>query len=331
MEGIAMAVAVKPSPEAQKTSRSLNELAVGSWIGILYVLGTLYVVFYALPWLWGEFVELPVSSFVNVALLLGAMLATAAGLGYVGRRLLAHPPHGLRAGIAVGIALLFFAVLITQAVGMTLENMEVPAMIGAGITGAVGVLCLFFLLRAYFRPGFEKWLGRFEDQGWFSLTAYKASQGLRVRRGTILGLLAVAACGIYTMLIRNKLEGDWELLIPYVDEDDWVLVLLPWKKYTLTLLLAAAALWIAWRVVSFPTFADFLIATEAEMNKVSWTTRRRLIQDTIVVLTTVFLLTIFLLIVDVLWFKILSNPLIHVLRIDTTTQQTTTGGERPEW
>ena len=33
---------------------------------------------------------------------------------------------------------------------------------------------------------------------------------------------------------------------------------------------------------------DFLIATEAEMNKVSWTTRKRLVKDTIVVLVTVF-------------------------------------------
>ena len=51
-------------------------------------------------------------------------------------------------------------------------------------------------------------------------------------------------------------------------------------------------LWRAWRgMVNFPAFADFLIATEAEMNKVSWTTRKRLVQDTIVVLTTVVLMT----------------------------------------
>src|SRR2546430_6963945 len=37
---------------------------------------------------------------------------------------------------------------------------------------------------------------------------------------------------------------------------------------TLPLLLAAASLWLAYRVVNYPTFADFLIATEAEMNKV---------------------------------------------------------------
>ena len=31
--------------------------------------------------------------------------------------------------------------------------------------------------------------------------------------------------------------------------------------------------WIAFRLVNLPSFADFLIAVEAEMNKVSWPTR----------------------------------------------------------
>ena len=72
------------------------------------------------------------------------------------------------------------------------------------------------------------------------------------------------------------------------------LTLLPALHYTLPLLLLALSLWGAWRVVNFPPFADFLIATEAELNKVSWTTRPRLIQDTIVVLVTVFLMAMFL-------------------------------------
>src|SRR5262249_19126833 len=79
--------------------------------------------------------------------------------------------------------------------------------------------------------------------------------------------------------------------------------LLPHVRFSLLLLLAALALWLAWRVVNVPAFADFLVATEAELNKVSWTTRRRLIQDTIVVLVTVILFTVFLFVVDVAWGK----------------------------
>lgn len=41
------------------------------------------------------------------------------------------------------------------------------------------------------------------------------------------------------------------------------------------LVLGLLLFWVSYRVVNMPVFADFLIATEAEMNKVSWTTRRR--------------------------------------------------------
>jgi preprotein translocase SecE subunit len=82
----------------------------------------------------------------------------------------------------------------------------------------------------------------------------------------------------------------------------------------LPLLLAACTLWLAYRIVHYPAFADFLIATEAELNKVSWTTRKRLVQDTIVVLTTMLFLTLFLFVVDLVWFKLLSAPWIGVLQ-----------------
>src|SRR5207248_2889718 len=51
------------------------------------------------------------------------------------------------------------------------------------------------------------------------------------------------------------------------------ITLLPSVQFTVPLLLLAAGMWLAWRVVNLPMFADFLIATEAELNKVSWTTR----------------------------------------------------------
>ena len=41
-------------------------------------------------------------------------------------------------------------------------------------------------------------------------------------------------------------------------------------------LLAVVGLWAAYRVVNLPAFADFLIAVEAEMNKVSWPRERAL-------------------------------------------------------
>jgi preprotein translocase SecE subunit len=104
------------------------------------------------------------------------------------------------------------------------------------------------------------------------------------------------------------------------------LTLLPHLRYTLPILLAALALWGAWRIVNVPSFADFLIATEAELNKVSWTSRRRLVQDTIVVLVTVILFTVFLFVVDVAWGKILSWRAIGVLKMPEGGQ----GSQTPE-
>src|SRR4029077_16746632 len=89
---------------------------------------------------------------------------------------------------------------------------------------------------------------------------------------------------------------------------------------TVPVLLFIVACWFAWRLVNWPTFADFLIATEAEMNKVSWTSRKRLGQDTVVVLTTVFLMTVFLFVVDIVWIKVLSWRPIGVLQVDVRTE-----------
>ena len=51
-----------------------------------------------------------------------------------------------------------------------------------------------------------------------------------------------------------------------------------------------SGLWMSYRLVNVPAFADFLIAVEAEMNKVSWPTRGELIRSSIVVLVTIFVL-----------------------------------------
>jgi preprotein translocase SecE subunit len=116
------------------------------------------------------------------------------------------------------------------------------------------------------------------------------------------------------LLDKNKFDA--ELVQPPTDEPVTVadgephyftLIVLPKVAYTIPLILAALSLWLAWRLVNVPVFADFLIATEAELNKVSWTTRRRLVQDTIVVLTTVVLMAAFLFAADFLWSKLLTG------------------------
>jgi len=195
-------------------------------------------------------------------------------------------------------------------------------------------------------PRAERWMFAIDEQGWFHTFAYKKTQGLKLRRYTLIGLLLIGLSGVYTLYNHGTFGvGDWALQLPFMhtsqppdpswqsltpDETKWVqdlkdqkdipakdrlqrLPVLSTVQYSSTILLAAACLWLAWRVVNIPSFADFLIATEAEMNKVSWSTRKRLIQDTIVVLVTVLLLTAFLLFVDLFWGWLLSREIVGVL------------------
>ena len=129
---------------------------------------------------------------------------------------------------------------------------------------------------------------------------------------------------LYNHGTLNTVDNNWTVRIPFSER---FLFLLPDVKFTVPLLIAAAGLWLAFRVVHLPVFADFLIATEAEADKVSWPTRKSVIQDTIVVLTTVFMLTVFLFLVDVGWGWLLSRNVVGVIRqtdapAKTAAQQT---------
>src|SRR5262249_18513474 len=108
--------------------------------------------------------------------------------------------------------------------------------------------------------------------------------------------------GIWSMFTSSYLQAsaaDWTVHVPFTE---WTVVLMRNVRYMLPFaVLLPLGLWFAFRVVNYPVFADFLIATEAELNKVSWTPRRQLLRDTVVVLVAVVLFTVFLFVVDQAW------------------------------
>jgi preprotein translocase SecE subunit len=110
-----------------------------------------------------------------------------------------------------------------------------------------------------------------------------------------------------------------------------ILAQLPSVQYTFPLLLLAVSVWLSWRIVNMPMFADFLIATEAELNKVSWTTQRKLMQDTVVVLVTVVLMAGFLFAVDQAWRIALSWEYIKVLQIPKDQSDRNRALEQKNW
>jgi preprotein translocase SecE subunit len=419
-----MAVAVKNTPEVASGSL-LDRMAVASLAGAAYLLGTLGIVFYLIPSL-GQSLGWE----GNTALMLRILIQLAAlvGLLVYGTRLLGPKTvPGVRAGIFVAFVGFFVILLLTRWASLWIEYWSYDRgwfspTVGAILTAVIGLALLIFGGRLFLRPKSERFLVELEEQGWFSVRPYKALQGVRVRRGTIFGILVLIGAGIWTMLAHGTLRRwphDWQLDVPFTgrvvleargdvsDEElakyapDWKshlqdhtlvldrstfqqinksvdparfvkikepgsssfavgqvvarseyeaevkkiksengiepqyempqpatgtliyrsLTLLPSVQFTVPLLMLAAGIWLAWRVVNVPVFADFLIATEAEMNKVSWTTQRRLVQDTIVVLVTVVLMAFYLFSMDVMWKSILSWPPIGVLRISSEEQK----------
>ncbi len=293
-----MTVAVKNPPETGSAG-PLAHLAVASLAGVVYVALSLWGVVFGVPRLLSS--VWPEPSAVIVTLMIVLIAAAAVGLSFVGARLYqANHKPGLCAGVFLGLVALLVVAEVVSAVGTLLEYGGSPSGVGIGVMGAVAVALIGGLGYLASRPQFDGWLVTVEEQGWFSFTSYKRNQGSRVRRATLLGIVLVIGCGIYTLLAHQtvKVSSSWTISIPYTGVE---IPLLPHVGLTLPLLLTALALWLGWRVVNYPVFADFLIATEAEMNKVSWTSRKRLVQDTIVVLVTVFLLTMFLFVVDMAW------------------------------
>jgi preprotein translocase SecE subunit len=289
----------------------------------VYVVAAVAVVFYAVPALWAEHVSprLGGFSFVDIALRVLVQAAAAVGLWWFGRSLAGpNPPKGVRGGIFLVISWAIAIFFLVRAVGL---NVEGPA--GQIAMAVVGALLVFLAFRFFTGSRGERWMVALEEQGWFHGSAYKRSLGLRVRRLTILGILLIGGSGVYSLMFQGMLPDNWRLAIPGFDQPVTVLTD---ARYSIPLILLGLTLWVAYRAVNVPTFAEFLIATEAEMNKVSWTPRRRLFQDTVVVLVTTLLLTLFLLVVDLFWGWLLSREVVGVLPGKSTAAQQ--GGQTQE-
>jgi preprotein translocase SecE subunit len=147
----------------------------------------------------------------------------------------------------------------------------------------------------------------------------------------MIGVLLVGLSAAWAVFSHQSVgTGTAEFAVPFTDLR---LPLLPIREITVPLLITMATVWVAWRLVNVPTFGDFLIATEAEMNKVSWTSRKRLVQDTVVVLVTVVVLTLFLLVIDLFWGWLLSRKYIEVLpaKDDKPALVSPDGGMKLNW
>jgi len=117
------------------------------------------------------------------------------------------------------------------------------------------------------------------DQGFFSI--YKKGQGYWTRMGTAFGAVLVGALTAHFLYQQLPAWG-----VP--------------SNVTVGIsagFLIAYGLLVFW-LMNKPTNADFLIATDSEMKKVNWTSRKELIGSTKVVIIFMLLIATFLFVVD---------------------------------
>ncbi|WDI45052.1 preprotein translocase subunit SecE [Bremerella sp. P1] len=115
---------------------------------------------------------------------------------------------------------------------------------------------------------------------------YKPTQGRVARQATLISiwvLIAIAAYQLYQQLEAYASMAQYKL------------------HYVLPVALVVVGFWVAYRLINWPTFADFLIAVEAEMNKVTWPSKAELWRSVIVVIALIFILALLLFAFDLLW------------------------------
>ncbi len=115
----------------------------------------------------------------------------------------------------------------------------------------------------------------FQELGQFGI--YKRTQGRLTRQFTCLAVwiaFALAAWRMYYFI------GDW---LPEMSTTTAMAI-----RYLGPALVLVAGVWLGYRLVNYAPFADFLIAVEAEMNKVTWPSQTEMIRSAIVVIVIMF-------------------------------------------
>ena len=114
---------------------------------------------------------------------------------------------------------------------------------------------------------------------------YKRNQGRLTRQLTAVSFALIIFLGAWTLSGGPLSEYDKQPLV----------------HIGIPVVLAAIGAWFVYRTVNYPSFADFLISVEAEMDKVTWATKSDLYRSTVVVISVMFFLGFTLFVYDLFW------------------------------
>lgn len=142
------------------------------------------------------------------------------------------------------------------------------------------------------------------DPGRSPVSLYKPGQGTYVRWSTAAG------AGLITVAAAAYAYDRLQLLGTMIEDPGRLL----WIRTVISVAILALLSFLSFRFIGqSPRVVDFLIATEGEMRKVNWSTRREVIGATKIVIVTVLLLGFLLFIVDLLFIFFFSA--IGVIRV----------------
>ncbi len=122
---------------------------------------------------------------------------------------------------------------------------------------------------------------------------YKRGQGKYTRLCSAFGAVLIAGLGC--LQLYRKLQA-WDLGL-------WIETMVPAGLFVVLALL------IFW-LVNKPAIADFMVAAESEMKKVSWSSRKEIIVSTVIVIVLVIVLAVFLGVTD-LSFRMIFEKLLY--------------------
>ncbi|MEM6689306.1 MAG: preprotein translocase subunit SecE, partial [Planctomycetota bacterium] len=124
----------------------------------------------------------------------------------------------------------------------------------------------------------------------FHAGLYKPNQGRIVRQVTALAIMVVVALASWSLYSFLRSYSESGSLVPYAIPGGLLVV----------------GAWLSFRLVHWPRFADFLVAVEAELNKVTWPGKDELRRASFVVIFTIAFLAIALFLFDIMWQGIFS-------------------------
>ena len=128
------------------------------------------------------------------------------------------------------------------------------------------------------------------EGGFFHI--YKKGQGYWTRMGTAASALLLA---LLTASFLYQHVPDWMMAFGMTANNART------AAFGVIIAFLAAFALLVWWLMNKPTNADFLIATDSEMKKVNWTTRRELMGSTKIVIIFMFLIAILLFVFDIIF------------------------------